>query len=146
MKAVNTKSVVLMICGKINRQQKIEFNICKQLNGPVLKSLKSSFLGRFSEKKNWPGPGQNFVFRFRPGRVLVEISISLSGRTGLEPKFQFSFRARPVSDQNFNFSFEPSRNFFLFFEPGRARSEKSGPSRRVVCTNPGLPDARTWHS
>ena len=63
MKAVNTKLVVLMICGKINQQQKIAFNIRKQLNGPVLKSLKPSFLGRFSGKKN--------------GRVGFEISISL---------------------------------------------------------------------
>ena len=49
---MNTKSVVLIIYGKINQKQKNTFIICKQLNGPVLKSLKPSFLGRNRKKKS----------------------------------------------------------------------------------------------
>ena len=66
--------------------------------GPVLKSLKPSCLGRNRGKKKLagPGPSQNFVFRLRPGRARAEISISLSGRSGLGPKFQFLFRAGPI--------------------------------------------------
>ena len=68
--------------------------MCKQLNGPVLKSLKASCLGR-NRKKNWPGPGQNFVFCFRPGRARAEISISLSGRAWAEIFFFTLCRAGP---------------------------------------------------
>ena len=49
-------------------------------------------------EKNWPGPDQNFVFCFRPGRA--EILISLSGQGGLGPKFQILFRAGPGLGQD----------------------------------------------
>ena len=105
------------------------FIICKQLNGPVLKSLKPRCLGR-NWKKKLAGSGQNSVLRFG------------SGRAGLGSKFQFSFRDVPGSDINFNFSFGPGRAraeiFFTEIEamragPGRTRSEKSGPCRPLVC-------------
>ena len=69
---------------KINHQQENTFIICKQLNGPVLKSLKPSCLSR-NQKKNWLG-------RARPGPKLC---ISFQAGLGLEPKFQFLFRVRP---------------------------------------------------
>ena len=84
LKAINTKSVVLKICGKINHQQKNTFIICKQLNGPVLKSLKPSCLGR-NRKKNMVGPGR------APAKILYFVS----GWTGLGPRFQFLFWAGP---------------------------------------------------
>ena len=42
--------------------------MCKQLNGSVLKSLKTKWSGRKSEEKKMvePGPGRNFYFYFEP--------------------------------------------------------------------------------
>ena len=59
-----------------------------------------------------PGPGQNFRFCFRPGQDRAEISISLSGRAELGPKFQFLFRVGP------------GQKFFLYFGPGPVRPER----------------------
>ena len=109
-----------MNCRKVNHQQKSTFIMCKQLNWPVLKSLKPSCLGQNRKKTRRAGPG---------------------------PKFCISFQAGPGSGQNFNFPFGPSRaqtnfNFsfgpwaqaeIFFFTSGRARSEKSGPCRPLVC-------------
>ena len=50
-KATNTKSVVLINCRKINHQQKNTFMMYKQLNGPVLKSLKSKWSESGKKKK-----------------------------------------------------------------------------------------------
>ena len=82
--------------------------MCKQLNGPVLKSLKPSCLSRYRKKKiGLAGLGLKFQFPFRAG-----------------PKFQFSFRAGQGQNLNFNFSFGPDRArsefFSLYFGPGRA--------------------------
>ena len=83
---MNAKSVVLINCRK---KKKKTFIMCKQLNGPVLKSVKPSCLGwNWKKKKIWPG--QNFVSRFRP-----EISISLSGRAGPGLKFFSLLRTGP---------------------------------------------------
>ena len=71
------------------------FIISKQLNGPVLKSLKSSCLGQNREKK--------------------------IGLVGPGPKFQFPFWAWPGSDLNFNWA-GLGPNYFLYFGPGRDRS------------------------
>ena len=49
--------------------------MCKQLNGPILKSFKTKLSGPKSEKA-LAGLGQNFVFRFGPGLARAEISIS----------------------------------------------------------------------
>ena len=57
-KAINTKSIVLINCRKINHQQKNIFIIHKQLNGPVLKSLKPK------------QPGPKFYILFSEGRSL----------------------------------------------------------------------------
>ena len=88
---MNTKSVVLIIYGKINQQQKNTFIICKQLNGSVLKSLKPKRSGSKSKSTKMDGlglgPGQYFIFCFGPGRARAEISNSLSGWAGLAPKF-----------------------------------------------------------
>ena len=72
--------------------------MCKQLNEPVLKSLKTKRSGLKLKKKKLagPSPGQNFAFRFGPNRARAEISISLSGRAGLGLKFQFLFLTGPV--------------------------------------------------
>ena len=84
------------------------------------------------------------------GRARVKILYFVSGRAGLEPKFQFLFRARPGSDWNFNFFFAPGRNFFSLLRAGwaeiaalRAEPEKSGPCKplahaymyRTICKN-----------
>ena len=97
---MNTKSVVLIIYGKINQQQKNTYIICKQLNGSVLKLLKPSFLGWNREKKK-------------------KISLAEPG-----PKFCISFLAGPGSGQNFNFSFGlgRARAKMFFFMSGRDRS------------------------
>ena len=84
--------------------------MCKQPNGPVLKSLKTKLSGPKSEKKV---AGQNFVFRFGVGPKFLFIF-----RTGLGPKFQFLFRADPVP----NF-------FFLYFGP---RLQPCGPCKPLV--------------
>ena len=65
------------------------FILCKQLNGPVLKSLKPSCLGR-NRKKKLTGldQSQNFAFRFRPGRARAEIFFFTSGRARSEKSFQ----------------------------------------------------------
>ena len=70
LKAVNTKSVVLINCRKINHQQENTFMVCKQLNGPVLKSLKPkrSWL-KLEKKLAGPGSGQNC---FETGRARAE--------------------------------------------------------------------------
>ena len=70
----------------------------------VLKSLKTKRSGRKSKKKlAGPGPGQNCVFGFGPGRAGPgsEISISLSGLSRLGRKFQFLFRAGQRPNRNF---------------------------------------------
>ena len=59
------------------------FIICKQLNGPVLKSLKPSCLGRNRKKK--------------------------IGRAGSGPKFCISLWARLAADRNFFLYFGPGR-------------------------------------
>ena len=89
-KVIRTKSVLLLNFRNMNCQQKKnKFIMCKQLNGPVLKSLKQSRqkLGKILAR---PGLGQNFVFLIFAGLG--------SGR-------------------NFNFFFGPGpeRNFQLFF-------------------------------
>ena len=67
--------------------------MCKKLNGSVLKSLKPKWSGSKLEiKLVWPGPGQNFVFRFGPDRDRTKILIFLSDRDGLGPKHLFLFR------------------------------------------------------
>ena len=85
------------------------FIICKQLNGPVLKSLKPSCLYRNRKKigrarakilyfvsgRAGLGPKFQFPFRARPGRARTEISISLSGRSGPGPKFFSLLQAGP---------------------------------------------------
>ena len=90
--------------------------ICKQLNGPVLISLKQSCLGR-NRKKNWPGwarakilyfvsrrakLGRNFNLPFGLGRAWTKILISFLG---------------------------PGRNFFLYFGLDRAEilAMRAGP-------------------
>ena len=96
--------------------------MCKQLNGPVLKLLKTKQSGPKSGKKNWPGragPGPKFCnsFRAEPGRARTEISTFLSAGTG------------------------PGLNFYLYFVVGRDCShtgrsrhgpEKSSPCRPLV--------------
>ena len=47
---INTKSVVLTICGKINHQQNNAFIKYKKLNGSVLESLKPKWSWRKLEK------------------------------------------------------------------------------------------------
>ena len=51
------------------------------------------------------GPGQNYVFRFGPGRARTEISISLSGRAGPRlqpccPDWTRTWKIRPVQTSN----------------------------------------------
>ena len=113
MKAINTISVVLIICGKINHQQKNTFIICKQLNGLVLKSIKPSCLDR-NWKKNCLGWARAKIFNFVPGRV------------GLGPKLQFPFQTMPGLDLNFNFSLGQGQAEIFFFISGWAGSEKTG--------------------
>ena len=75
--------------------------MCKQLNGPDLKLLKSvRFWPKYEKKKKLagPGPDQDFVFRFGPGRARAEISTSLSGRARSRPKFLSLRLARPGRD------------------------------------------------
>ena len=67
----------------------------KQLNGPILKSLKTKRSGPKSEKKGGPGSGQNFVFRFRPARARTEIINFPSRWVGFRPKFFSLLRAGP---------------------------------------------------
>ena len=55
------------------------FIMRKQLNGPVLKLLKTKWSGRNRKKMAGPGPSQTFVFHFGLGWTRAEISISLSG-------------------------------------------------------------------
>ena len=55
--------------------------MCKQLNGPVLKSLNPKPSGPKSNNKKCPGQAQ------------AEISISLSRRPGPRPKFLFLSRS-----------------------------------------------------
>ena len=43
------------------------FILCKHLNGPVLKSLKTSCLGRNRKKIGWTGLGSKFQIPFRAG-------------------------------------------------------------------------------
>ena len=64
--------------------------MCKQLNGPVLKSLKPSCLSR--NQKKLVGPGQawanySIYLYFVSGRdgPKAEISVSLSGRARADP-------------------------------------------------------------
>ena len=71
-KKVNTKSVVIINYRKINHQQKNPLIICKQLKGPVLKSLKSKRSGPKSKNKNLKKkftPGRNLKFSFGPSRT-----------------------------------------------------------------------------
>ena len=53
--------------------------MCKQLNGPVLKSLK---LSGSKLEKNWPCLAQAKSLSFDSGRALVKILISLLRRAG----------------------------------------------------------------
>ena len=87
--------------------------MCKQLNGPVLKSLKPSYLGR-NRKKNWPG-------RVKPG-----------------PKFCILFQAGPGSGRNFNLSFGPGpdRNFNFF-------SSRAGPRPKIFPLLRAAPGLKT---
>ena len=71
LKAVNTKSVVLINCSKIKHEQKNTFMMCKQLKGPVLKSLKPKRFRPKSEK--------NLNLPFAPGRAQTEIFIFTLG-------------------------------------------------------------------
>ena len=64
-----------------------------------------------------------------PGRARAKILYFVSDRAGLGQKLQFLFRAGPAQ----------SRDFFLYFGPGRAEveavqagPEKSGPCRPLV--------------
>ena len=79
MKVVNTKSVVLINCRKIKHQPKNTF-MCKQLNGPLLKSLKTN---RVEIGEKWPGLARAETLHFVPGRARAKIS--LSGRAGPGP-------------------------------------------------------------
>ena len=81
------------------------------MNGPVLISLKPSFLGRNRKKIGRPGP---------------------------RPKFCISFRTGQGSDLNFDFSFGAGRFFFLYFGPGWAEivAMRAGP----VLKNPARAD------
>ena len=65
-KAVNIKLVVLINYRKINRQQKNTFIMCKQLNGPVLKSFKAKRSEPKSETKLCLG--KDYLFSFEPDR------------------------------------------------------------------------------
>ena len=55
----------------------------KQLNGPVLKSIKLKLSRPKSEKVNWPGPGQNLTFPFGPGRARAKNFIITRARAEL---------------------------------------------------------------
>ena len=98
--------------------------MCKQLNGPVLKSLKTK------------RPGQN-------GKIKL---------AGPGPKFCISFRAGPGLGRNFNFSFGPGwaqtkisiflsvwarPKFFSLFWVGLGRTEiaarRTGPEKPGLC-------------
>ena len=101
--------------------------MCKQLNGPVFKSLKPRCLGR-NRKKNWPG------------RARAKILYFVSGRAGLRPKFQFRFG--PGSGLNFNFPIRPGPKFFSLLRAGPrfqscglgwAWTKKSCPCRPLIC-------------
>ena len=84
--------------------------MCKQLNGPILKSFKTQLSGPKAEKKlAGPGTGQNIVFRLN--------------RAGLELKFQFLFRARRYL----------AEIFFLYFGSTWPNPEKSGPCGLLPC-------------
>ena len=87
-------------CRQINRQQKEKkksFIICKQLNGPVLKSLIINLSGPGrnwkKKKKVGPGPRLNFAFCLGPGRARADISVSLSCRDGPGPEKSGTCRA-----------------------------------------------------
>ena len=67
--AVNTQSVVLINCRKINYQQRNAFIMYKQLSGSVLKLFKPKRSGLKSEKKKWPGRAQANIFYFVSGRA-----------------------------------------------------------------------------
>ena len=68
--------------------------MCKQLNGPVLKiTLKRAALAEIEKNLSARVPCKNFVLCFKQGRVRTEVSISISSRAGLGPKFHFMFRA-----------------------------------------------------
>ena len=53
MESSQTKSIILINYRKRNNQQKNTFIICKQLNKPVLKTLKPKQSGPKSAIKNW---------------------------------------------------------------------------------------------
>ena len=63
MKAISDKSVVLINCRKINHQQKNTFIMSEQLNGLVLKSLKTN------RKKNWLSWAWSKILNFATGRA-----------------------------------------------------------------------------
>ena len=58
--------------------------MCKQLNGSVLKSLKTKRSGPKLEK-NWAGPV--FLFGFGPGRAGLGLKFQFLFRAGTGPKF-----------------------------------------------------------
>ena len=110
------------------------FIMGKQLNGPVLKLLKTKRSGLTPEKKNWPGLARAKISIPLSGRARSEISISLLGWTGLGPKFQSLFWAGPGSVQN----------FFLYIRPGRAEIAVMHAWPGLGLRNPARTDHYSW--
>ena len=66
----------------MNQQQKNTFIMCKQLNGPVFKSLKTE-RSRPKSEKIWSGRARAKILFFVSGRAGAEISVYLLARAGL---------------------------------------------------------------